>query len=608
MQLDQQSRAAYKRLVADLREVTTQPVPGVSAAPLEKDFFEWHCCFQWCAPDNNIELYDPEEWDDASPNGKRIYHHHQQKDLEPSKRDKLDTHSSPRRGKDAVFHLVLTFPKTYPAQSPSAEFLPEFQFSGGANIRGKKGGTNVCLSIFSDFAKYHPEWANEKGTGWSTAYTAQTVLLNLVSFLHGQSMEANIRKAANFTCPDCGHTSAKPWPPLPDAAAKPAPAAANGAPAATPAAAPLDESFTCYVTKTNLRDAEKDDVFGFGLQRTGSAHNPQLTSPCEFMTLAGFKQLAATGKVESVMREVLTCFMPMFINTTHGANIKQHFEAACVSILQLNRAFQPADAITVLTKLLNSSVVSFMNGSVHTSDRALHGYFYFHRLFIWALEQWPVLKAEVAKRIDAFVQDPNVRLKKNTPNVGDWLALLPVSEAHEFAKVAPAFLQETFERNVQWYLKDAPQLGNTKDNNVNATRTAQTFKFTEVSRNLVAFQALFVDVAKPAGMSLKQVADRYDATNGQPSAAMQAQMKEAVRSIRACKNYGEWYKLMRLPAPSEDELCKILCASVESASTKEGYSGGGGGGGGGGRGGGRGGGGGGGGRGGGRGGRGGGRH
>ena len=58
--------------------------------------------------------------------------------------------------------------QTYPAQSPSAEFIPEFQFSGGANTRGKKGGTNVCLSIFSDFAKYHPEWANEKGTGWST--------------------------------------------------------------------------------------------------------------------------------------------------------------------------------------------------------------------------------------------------------------------------------------------------------------------------------------------------------------------------------------------------------------------------------------------------------
>src|SRR5690349_3520421 len=147
MQLDQQARGAYKRLVNDLKEVTNQPVMGVSAAPLEKDFFEWHCNFAWCGSPDDTEL---DEWSDVT--GKRLL---PRDDDHEAKRERLETDTN-RRGKDTVFHLVLYFPKTYPAQSPSAEFLPEFQFSGGANTRGKKGGTNVCLSIFSDFAKYHP--------------------------------------------------------------------------------------------------------------------------------------------------------------------------------------------------------------------------------------------------------------------------------------------------------------------------------------------------------------------------------------------------------------------------------------------------------------------
>jgi ubiquitin-protein ligase len=83
----------------------------------------------------------------------------------------------------AIFHVILFFPPEYPAKSPSAEFVPKaFQPVGGATMEGTKG-TKVCLSIFSDFAFIHKEWANEKGTGWSPSYTVQTVLLNLLSFL-----------------------------------------------------------------------------------------------------------------------------------------------------------------------------------------------------------------------------------------------------------------------------------------------------------------------------------------------------------------------------------------------------------------------------------------
>lgn len=42
--LDQQAKAALKRLNADWKEIQQSPILGVSAVPLEKDIFEV-CCF-----------------------------------------------------------------------------------------------------------------------------------------------------------------------------------------------------------------------------------------------------------------------------------------------------------------------------------------------------------------------------------------------------------------------------------------------------------------------------------------------------------------------------------------------------------------------------------
>jgi hypothetical protein len=86
------------------------------------------------------------------------------------------------------------------------------------------------------------------------------------------------------------------------------------------------------------------------------------------MTLDGFNSLKATGRIESVMREELHYFLPQFINPTHGKLIKKEFEK---SIAEINKAgvFKPFFVLDVLPKLLNSTVVTFMNGTTHTSER-----------------------------------------------------------------------------------------------------------------------------------------------------------------------------------------------------------------------------------------------
>ncbi|ELU17007.1 hypothetical protein CAPTEDRAFT_118414, partial [Capitella teleta] len=132
MSVNQQRKKAMRRLALDLEELTSSPVQGVSASPLDDDLFEWHC---------NIDMAD------------------------------------------TIWHLILFFPDNYPYSSPSAEFLPPgFQYTGGSSTSGRKG-VKVCLSIFSDYENYHREWANETAYGWTAAYSVQTVLLNLLTHL-----------------------------------------------------------------------------------------------------------------------------------------------------------------------------------------------------------------------------------------------------------------------------------------------------------------------------------------------------------------------------------------------------------------------------------------
>ena len=269
MAVNQQRKAAIRRLMTDLEELNNSPVASVSATPLDTDIFEWHCNF------NNQGI---------------------------------------------IYHLILFFPDNYPYKSPSAEFMPPgFRFNSGATKQGKKG-TQICLSIFSDFEHFHTEWAGEKSVGWSPGYTIQTVLMNLVAFMADESSNASYNKtlAQRFVCTDCGHSTSKPFPPF------------------ETDLHPLRDTFSkkgvCgpqiidYMSKckfVNRKPKSKCDLFGYGLVKGGSRHKPTLTTPCEFLTASSFYSMQdAVGKAQSSMKEELAFFLPMYITPEHGEEIQ----------------------------------------------------------------------------------------------------------------------------------------------------------------------------------------------------------------------------------------------------------------------------------------------
>ncbi len=88
---------------------------------------------------------------------------------------------------DGPYHLVpiyftLEFPYNYPNAPPHAYFNSPINYKGGAQVKDSKGRSVVCLDLFGNFGKVHTEWSSA-ASGWSTAYSVTTILLQMQSAL-----------------------------------------------------------------------------------------------------------------------------------------------------------------------------------------------------------------------------------------------------------------------------------------------------------------------------------------------------------------------------------------------------------------------------------------
>mmetsp|Transcript_25871 Transcript_25871/g.65218 ORF Transcript_25871/g.65218 Transcript_25871/m.65218 type:complete len:463 (-) Transcript_25871:534-1922(-) len=149
-----------------------------------------------------------------------------------------------------------------------------------------------------------------------------------------------------------------------------------------------------------------------------------------------------------------------------------------------------AFALEVLPKLMNSQVVFLLKGELHHSEKALEGYIGFHHLFLSVLSRFPSLQERVEQKISSFMKSEECRSKKHTPNLGEFLCLLAVSERYEWDDLSSVTLRETLDRNAGWTLDPYPKLacfGCPPD-----YRLEKTFLASIVSIRLLTFNVWFL--------------------------------------------------------------------------------------------------------------------
>ena len=152
---------SHKRLIKDFEEIENEKIPtvGVTARPLESDLFTWHA-----------NIRGPE---------KTLY-------------------------EGGVFHFELKFPMSYPNHPPTVKLFTTIPHENVFN-------NYICLDMIS---QYEPR--SEEGAGWTSAYSVQSVLTQLQSFLFKENLTLDQKKyevevknavnnANNFKCHQCKH-------------------------------------------------------------------------------------------------------------------------------------------------------------------------------------------------------------------------------------------------------------------------------------------------------------------------------------------------------------------------------------------------------------------
>lgn len=168
---------ALSRLLRDLKEIHEFPLPTVNAAPLENNMFEWHA---------NL------------------------------------VGSSDTLFCGMVFHLVMKFPENYPFSPPKVRLMNNITHP---NVFGEY----ICLDMLEDGMWRHDVYKNAPYTGWTTAYSVQSILVQLQAFFSMEAYEDEYARTIGFDrahksietfhCA-CGHKKTNIWPPIAESAIK----------------------------------------------------------------------------------------------------------------------------------------------------------------------------------------------------------------------------------------------------------------------------------------------------------------------------------------------------------------------------------------------------
>jgi ubiquitin-protein ligase len=434
---------ATKRIMKDLLEIKRNPLQGISALPLDNNIFLWHA---------NL----------------------------------LGPVNTPWEG--GIFHMTISIPTDYPNNPPSINLSTKISHP---NVSGNK----ICLDILE---------SNTKGTGWSPSYTIQSLLIQLQSFLFEAEISkilANIEnpkdyevkkkewlsgvkwsveQSINFKDSTVGHyPPKKPWPPLNI----------------------LDEKYfilseeerinselQCYYTKQTYLE----DALGYGVTLTKNLRTGELKSIFANLDFVSLRAFNNHNLRKSSTNTSFTHWLPVYINDKNGKKAIYLTEKA-ISIISTGTSkgkFNPLMVLEIYPKLMSTMIVEVMTDKKTASLRSFRAYYSFYRTLAQFVTIYPEIKVEAEKRVSLFIKDEKSRHKDVTPNLGEFLSFLSITD-FKWEDIKDSYLEESFSRNVFWLLNKHKE--DFVDEN---SRLTATFECSRDSYKILCFHLFFLKSIK----------------------------------------------------------------------------------------------------------------
>ena len=500
---------------------------------------------------------------------------------------------------DQPFHLLIDFPTTYPHSSPNIGFSVKFPFNKGASFvetSGRcKGLFVLCLDILGNFSRIHTEWKNQVGSGWSPAYTATSLLLNLQSLLAevkiSKALATQLKKFADenpekILLPPTSAELAKARKLLKIKESLPENfqkltemlgltrnlekmEIVSKFASETNSSSMIDSNIRCY--STNL--SYKEDILGYGISAVQTGRHINLSTPGELLSWTAFKE----GLRQSSTKIQFQYFLPAFINPDHSINNPLWQKLMKSAVVKMGRVLYdtefPAEAAYyIFPKLINTMVVEIMkdpedetpiewnyeqesyetfmkkqtdyqNSLARVSKAASTSYFEalcsFWRSYYWISQT--VCSANLLpnslKIVKDFVQKESSRLKSEVPDLGCLITVFSAVQTHQTNNVScpelTSFIDVFLEEN---FIRQVMWWRKSqKEGNTNSI-----FHLTKVSRELVLFQLLFLK--KIIGRDPSKTAIVLDLTNGKPVQLLEQLLSDWKRLKAETNSWLSFYK------------------------------------------------------------------
>jgi len=350
----------------------------------------------------------------------------------------------------------------------------------------------------------------------------------------------------------------------------------------------------CFYTREGIEDDRNSKcILGVGLHVVKSSNKwiSKISTEMDFLSLSAYKDYNICAGAWS---EEINFFLPLVINEKHAERARKAILHR-INMIAEEKTFRVQHALMVVTAIMNSFVVQLMANTIGmeetqsmsrryqqrvdpkiASEKALVGYCAFHHLLLWLADNFPEIKEHARKSIEQFIKDPEYRTKKETPDLGKFLLNLAIVDEYSWQDLNDAFVHESLDRQVKWYVDKFPTLAYLDDAKCSPTqRLALTVKSTVISRKLVIFQVFFLShVCKQSGRTLTDILHDYNTRWGRPTEDQKRLLMKAVQSlllkhdtINSWLDYFHTLKIAKLN--NNAQVCTALKKAVVNSKNKQ---------------------------------------
>ncbi len=224
---------------------------------------------------------------------------------------------------------------------------------------------------------------------------------------------------------------------------------------------------------------------------------------------------------------------------------------------------EAAAMLKIFASTMNSLVLQIMDqkASGRINDKFIDGYFSFYRLLRFTASKVPEVARICKEAVESFISQPNKRSKNFVPNLGELLVYTLVCEPGTWDRMASIFLAECDARNYMWYAAraDSPLKHLFYNTTVPKDRARLVFKETATSRNIVAFQVRFAQVARAIPD------DAFEHNFGLAPEDVRTDLRDVYTKVTGLPDWAAYFTWLQIPPVSEEaRTAQLIDAMHES--------------------------------------------